>query len=124
MACSYVYERATQYEVPIVTSDLCRKTLEERVAMELSDYFSDQWKQLGEDIQRKILSDVRKVYKKANDVLVLTTDTDTDTDTERQSAELSPSIRRALSRSGLQGADGLIAPIAVYWLLSTFDTET
>jgi hypothetical protein len=142
VACSYVFDRATQREVPIITSDLVQRTLEERVAMELSDYFEAQWSEFQRDpqMQQEIIVSLIRKYGSAEDIWKTALSkraerqaqagerkpsanrrraTDTVASRDAQRGELGPATRRALSRSGLEGADGEVAPLAAFWLLST-----
>jgi hypothetical protein len=146
VACSYVFDRATVREVPIITSDLVRRTLVDRVAMELSDYFEAQWAELGKDptIRKEILDSLVEKYGHAENVWnkalsepshiperrrgdgrARNAENKTDPKSSIDSrVTLGPATRRALSRSGLEGASGEVAPLAAYWLLSTVPAKT
>lgn len=115
VASSYLFERATTRELPVITESMCKRTLSETVAMQMSDYFSQQWLAFGEDIQSEIMQAL-SVYKRPLDALTL--------EQKSRPVRFRPASRRALSRSGFEDAEGGIAPLAAFWLLSTVANGT
>ena len=110
VTCVYVFDQAIGYHIPIITSALVRKVLQENVTPALTEYFQAQWAGLPDDCKASLRNSIGSIEHPLG----------------RQGYELptydftlTPQTARCVQLAGLgwQGGDSNpVAPLFANWL--------
>ena len=105
VACCHLFEQAVREHVPVITEALAETVIMDRVIADLFDYFDAQWKSMSDELKKAIEASL------PNEIPPLAVCA---REERRFAADIDPSLRKALLRSGLASEPESVSVVPLF----------